>query len=125
VAEVASSKAEVSDPPHVEASDPADPDRESQLVAAWQNWRQIRESIIGEQLPSQTTEATDGSFKEIRPEQKPEPKADVPEIDAESLVADRAVAEASAIAGIVDSVLSELRPKLMEEISRKLAKDRK
>jgi CheY-like chemotaxis protein len=104
------------------ALEPGDPERESQLVAAWQNWRQIRESIIGEQIPSQIADAAATEFKQIRAEEK-EQKADATETDAESL--SRAVAEASAIAGIVDSVLSELKPKLMEEIARKLAADRK
>jgi hypothetical protein len=34
-------------------------------------------------------------------------------------------AEAGAIANIVDSVLAELRPKIVEEIARKLGNDKK
>jgi CheY-like chemotaxis protein len=124
VLEAASSSAEASDSHPTMASDTGDPERESQLVAAWQNWRQIRESIVGEQLPSQIADAAAASFKQIRTEEN-EQKAGPSDTDAGSLAASRAVAEASAIAGIVDSVLSELKPKLMEEIARKLAEDRK
>jgi CheY-like chemotaxis protein len=95
--------------------------QEAQLASAWQNWRQIRESIIGQQLPSQVADAATAAFKQIREEQK----ADTTAKDTESSDVNRAAVEASTIAGIVDSVLSELKPKLMEEIAKKLAEDRK
>ena len=95
--------------------------QESQLASAWQNWRQIRESIIGQQLPSQVADAATAAFKQIREEQKAGSSAK----DTASSDVNRAAVEASTIAGIVDSVLSELKPKLMEEIAKKLAEDRK
>lgn len=92
---------------------------ESELAAAWQNWRQIRESIAGPQLTSQITDAAAAGFKHIRGEGKSNSQ------DTEAAASNRAAAEASTIAGIVDSVFAELKPKLMQEIARKLAEDRK
>jgi CheY-like chemotaxis protein len=97
------------------------PERESQLAAAWQNWRQIRESIVGPQLTSQITDAAAAGFKQIRGEE-PLPAN---HLETEAAGSNRAAAEASTIAGIVDSVFAELKPKLMEEIAKKLAADRK
>jgi CheY-like chemotaxis protein len=97
------------------------PERETELAAAWQNWRQIRESLVGPQLTSQITEAAAAGFKQIREEKQAGP--DNPETAVGA--ANRAAAEASTIANIVDSVFAELRPKLMEEIARKLAEERK
>ena len=105
------------------SSAPLSGSQEAQLASAWQNWRQIRESIIGQQLPSQVADAATAAFKQIREEQKDQ-MADATK-DAESSAVNQAAAEASTIAGIVDSVLSELKPKLMEEIAKKLAEDRK
>ncbi|MGH9511765.1 MAG: response regulator [Terriglobales bacterium] len=98
-----------------------DQGREAELAAAWQNWREIRESIANPQLTSQITDAAAAGFKEIRGTEPP--PANQPETDGEA--SSRAAAEASTIAGIVDSVFAELKPKLMEEIARKLAQDRK
>jgi len=90
--------------------DPAAPEDEidsrtkSQMDAAWSNWREIRNTIVAPNLA--------------------EPLA-----DAATAVADRDAAPTSngaghdsdSIASIVDSVLAEMRPKLLEEIARKLA----
>jgi len=98
----------------------SDGGKESELAAAWQNWRQIRESIMGSQPPkdvAQTAEAT--GFEPMRNE------ASVPPEPAAEASSDGAPSEAAAIANIVDSVLAELKPKLMEEISRKMKKDKK
>jgi CheY-like chemotaxis protein len=106
------------------SSGPLSGSQEAQLATAWQNWRQIRESIIGQQLPSQVADAATAAFKQIREEQKDQ-MAGTSGKDTESSEENRAAAEASTISGIVDSVLSELKPKLMEEIAKKLAAERK
>ncbi len=95
------------------------PERESELAAAWQNWRQIRESVAGPQLTSQIADVAAAGFKQIRGEGKSDAQ------ETEAAASNRAAAEASTIAGIVDSVFAELKPKLMQEIARKLAEDRK
>ncbi len=112
-------------PVHVE-----DAENQSRLAAAWQNWRQIRESIVGDQAGS-AAPAT--GFKQIREKTEPEivesaivesaiiPSAQSRIPDAEQVAA----AEESALASIVDSVLAEMKPRLMAEIARKLGKDPK
>ena len=86
---------------------------ESELVAAWANWRQIRESVIGSQLSSQIAD-TVGDLKENSSEAQPQP-------DTSSATEE----ESSEISNIVDSVLADLKPKLMAEIARKMGKEKK
>ncbi len=86
-------------------------------AAAWASWRQVRDTSKGEEPQPQELAAPDS----------------VPSDTAALAVAagaEQAVQEASAaaprgtpadVASIVDSVLAGLRPKLMEEISRKMA----
>ncbi len=111
----------------------ADRQRETELAAAWQNWKQIRETIVGPQAEPQSasspaSQAADSAapisgdaigasgFKDLR-----ESKAAAqPVIESEEPEADE-----SAIASIVDNMLADLKPKLMEEIARKMAKEKK
>ncbi len=95
--------------------------REAELAAAWQNWKQIRESIVGSQLTTQIADAAAAELKEGRAEATAaEEDASVAETEEST-----GVAESSAIASIVDSVLAELKPKLMEEIVKKMNTDKK
>jgi CheY-like chemotaxis protein len=87
---------------------------EPELAAAWANWRQIRESVVGSQLSSQIAE-TVAELKESRVEAQPESQPDAFSATAE---------EGSEIANIVDSVLADLKPKLMAEIARKMGKEK-
>lgn len=95
--------------------------RESQLAAAWENWQTVRESILGSQLTSQITEAASETLKEAQKEQaaaaSTENKTDASSTDKPT--------NPTAIASIVDTVLAELKPKLMEEIARKLGSEKK
>jgi len=84
---------------------------ESELAAAWANWRQIRESVIGSQLSSQVVD-TVAELRQTGSEAQPESES-VSEEDS------------SEISSIVDSVLADLKPKLMAEIARKMGKEKK
>jgi CheY-like chemotaxis protein len=77
-------------------------------AAAWASWRKIRES--GDSTPAAEPSANDEAAMAVAAgaEHNPEEVTD-PESDP-------------AIASIVDSVLANLRPKIVEEISRKLGK---
>jgi CheY-like chemotaxis protein len=103
----------------IAAAAEVDSPRESELAAAWQNWKQIRESILSSQLPKDAARAT--------PAEEPEQvRGQEPPSAAEAETASEAgQSESAAIANIVDSVLAELKPKLMEEISRKMKKEKK
>jgi hypothetical protein len=103
-----------------------DPETVKSTAAAWASWRQIRDtSKSGTVLPqtreSQSSEAQ-SSVSESAPE---ELSAKAVAAGAEQLLQETSVVAANEkpadVASIVDSVLADLRPKLMEEISRKMA----
>jgi CheY-like chemotaxis protein len=81
------------------------------------NWKNIRDSIAGAAAkPAPAKE----DFRE--PElAKSEPEAPVPVAASEKAAA----TDPQAIASIVESVLAELRPKIVEEIARKIAESKK
>jgi CheY-like chemotaxis protein len=102
----------------VPASGP--PEREAELAAAWAQWRQIRDSM-GSPSPGSpasgsalAAEPTSG-FKDIQRPTPAQPPSPTPS---------REPADPAAIASIVDSMLAELRPKLVEEIARKMGQER-
>jgi CheY-like chemotaxis protein len=97
------------------ASEPHEREGESELAAAWANWKQVRESVIGSQLSSQIAE-TVAEIKESSTETQPESQADASSATEE---------ETSDISNIVDSVLADLKPKLMAEIAKKMGKEKK
>jgi CheY-like chemotaxis protein len=90
-------------------------------AAAWASWRQVHDS-------SQDNQAAEAKPREIdRPESmSPDTAARAVAAGAEQLVQEAAAAategDQSNVASIVDSVLADLRPKLMEEINRKMSK---
>jgi len=98
---------------------PGEQHHESELAAAWANWKHIRESVIGSELTPQVGDASAG-FHEIR---RKEPATVSP--DSPAAASDGTEDEVNAIASIVDSVLADLKPKLMEEIAKKMGKDSK
>ncbi len=115
-----SASPEISSPAAYSESIPAPPpEREAELAAAWAHWRQIRETI-GPELTAHVTGAAVAEFKDI---QRPEPPAAQPETPAPTVAV--ATADSASIASIVDNVLSQLRPKLVEEIARQLSAEKK
>jgi hypothetical protein len=93
-------------------------DTAATTAAAWASWRRIRESgdskIVADEPAQkeieQTSTSQDAAAMAVAAgaEKTPEPA------DSES--------DPAAIASIVDSVLADLRPKIFEEISRKMGK---
>lgn len=90
-------------------------------TAAWKNWEQIRDSVM-------STHSTEAIAKSV---------ADVAQTANEASTGPSATAvptaavsttqpiEGDALASIVDTVLAELKPKLMEQIAKKLATEKK
>jgi CheY-like chemotaxis protein len=109
------------------APEPGANQREAELAAAWQNWKHIRESIVGSQLTAQIAEAAAGELKELHIEESASTQTEKPDAAAEieSDEPSNAARESTAIASIVDSVLAELKPKLVEEIAKKMHTDKK
>ena len=90
--------------------------RESELAAAWASWKQVRDSVSSPQFTAQMADAAAAGLKEARQEAK----ASEFQVEAAASAEDN-----GAIASIVDSVLAELKPKLMEEIAKKMGKEKK
>ena len=100
----------------------ADTSIENEIVGGTEmaaNWKNIRDSIAGAAAkPAPAKE----EFHEAEPA-KSEPEA-APAV-IERVSSRPAATDPSAIASIVDSVLAELRPRIVEEIARKLAEPKK
>jgi CheY-like chemotaxis protein len=84
----------------------------SEAAAAWDNWQQIRDSVMSPQKAAAIAESAALIVQANTPAQDSDPSA-------------KPILESSAIANIVDSVLAELKPKLMEEIAKKMAAEKK
>jgi len=131
-AAAASASGTVSSTP-VRADDDAEVPAASEAAAAWENWQHIRESVMNLQNAASIAE-TAAQAKASMPQESSVQSENVsasPEASATTPAAtDSSTAEASsssgletgALASIVDSVLAELKPKLMEEIAKKLKK---
>jgi CheY-like chemotaxis protein len=118
--------------PEISASAPvasveAAPQREAELAAAWQNWKQIRESFVSAQPQAPVAEAP--AAEASTPQEEAPAPADPAEAEAETAEVEAAPSEApgesTAIASIVDTMLAELRPKLVEEIAKKMNSEKK
>jgi len=88
--------------------------REAELAAAWAQWRQIRDTVASPQMTSQLAEVAAASL------QDPQPSAEAVHSDAVADSVPASTGGPDAIASIVDSVLAELKPRLVEEIAKKL-----
>jgi CheY-like chemotaxis protein len=84
------------------------------------SWKNIRDSIAGA-APKQALSKEE--FRETEPVTGEHPV--VPESPAQTAPVQFRASDPTAIANIVDSVLAELRPKIVEEIARKLADPKK
>ena len=91
-----------------------------EAAAAWENWQQIRDSVMtpkkAEAIAEMATASTQAPAPvvalEANPNQDPTPSV---------IAAAAAAEEASSINDIVDSVLADMKPRLMAEIAKKLA----
>ncbi|MGC2197220.1 MAG: response regulator [Terriglobales bacterium] len=102
----------------------ADTSIENEIVGGTEmaaNWKNIRDSIAGAAAkPAPAKE----EFHEAEPP-KSEPEAPAVVAASEKMSTNSPATDPKAIASIVDSVLAELRPRIVEEIARKLADPKK
>jgi CheY-like chemotaxis protein len=98
-------------------------------AAAWATWRQVHDSSQGNEVAqTQAQEKQKENEKEVdQPQSAPsDTAARAVAAGAEQLLQEATAAaqdgDQSNVASIVDSVLADLRPKLMEEINRKMSK---
>ena len=95
-------------------SESAGPD----AAAAWQNWQQIRESVMSAQSTSALAQSVAAAASAVAPESSVSASGS----PTEATETDAPPVDGEALASIVDSVLAELKPKLMQEIAKKLKK---
>ena len=110
------------------AGDESEPPTASEGTPAWQNWQQIRGAVMNSQNAAAIVETVAQAAKASAPvepavnatpatSQEAAPAAQ--SCDNASSSSDM---EAGALASLVDSVLAELKPRLMEEIAKKMKK---
>jgi twitching motility two-component system response regulator PilH len=110
-----------------------DADLTTSTAAAWANWREVRESVLGSKSTPETAQAGNEppsadleDLKKIKGLKKGDP---VPSPEPEAAKAAAASADSSAssdpnLSSIVDNMLAELKPKLMAELAEKLKKEK-
>ena len=89
--------------------------------AAWKNWEQIRDSVMS----THSTEAIAKSVGEVAQTANDDAPERPPSTESDAAGPAGQPIEGEALASIVDSVLAELKPKLMEQIAKKLASEKK
>ena len=116
------SEPETQEPKIPESQIPETPIPEVQMAQGadeMANWKNIRDSIAGA-APRRAP-----SKEEIAEIERATAEVAVPGAPAHEAAPSTSASDAKAIASIVDSVLAELRPKIVEEIAKKLATDPK
>ncbi len=94
----------------------------SEAAAAWENWRQIRESVMNGEKTAAIAEAAAEIGQATASSQKLQSSAELSSVTPSPSTP---AMEDSSLSSIVDSVLAELKPKLMEEIAKKLSAEKK
>jgi CheY-like chemotaxis protein len=103
--------------------------RAAEMAAAWSHWQEVRQSIVGSGLADQITDVAAAAARAnvTDSEKSLQASATTPESlpasSQESAPLQQAAptkTDSSSIASIVDSVLAELKPRIVEEIAKKL-----
>jgi CheY-like chemotaxis protein len=98
----------------------SEPAAGSDSSAAWDNWQRIRDTVITERA----TEAIAESAAVIA-DAAVSSQNDAPAAPPTSEAASQQASNHDALSTIVDSVLAELKPRLLAEIAKQLAQDKK
>lgn len=107
-----------------------EPQPGSEAVVAWENWQHIRDAVMNSQATDGVVEKAAQIAQAVSPSADATGSEGAEAAPSQPAAADEApgttdaVAEGenAALANIVDSVLAELKPKLMQEIAKKLKK---
>ena len=107
------------------AVSPSSPEAEapsgSESSAAWDNWQRIRETVITERASEAIAESAAVIADAAVSSQNDAPAA-ASASEAEPITP---ASHHDALSNIVDSVLAELKPRLLAEIAKQLAQDKK
>lgn len=115
--------------PSTQTESSPEPPVASEAAAAWENWQQIRDKVLASQ-PTEVIAQTAAEVAQASLDSNSRPPSadQIPNATESSTSAEAAPAaqlEGEALASIVDSVLAELKPRLMEQIAKKLAAEKK
>lgn len=102
------------------SSDP-EPPAGSESSAAWDNWQRIRDKVINERATEAIAESAASMVDAAVSSPNEAPSAQPTSDAAPSQLA----SSNDALSNIVDSVLAELKPRLLAEIAKQLANDKK
>ncbi len=104
------------------SSSESEPPAGSESSAAWDNWQRIRDTVITERATEAIAESAaviaDAAVS-AQNEASPAPSA------SEAAPTSQPASNHDALSNIVDSVLAELKPRLLAEIAKQLAQDKK
>jgi hypothetical protein len=100
----------------------SEPPAESESSAAWDNWQRIRDTVITERATEAIAESAAVIADAAVSSQNDAPSA--PPL-SEASPTTQAASGNDALSNIVDSVLAELKPRLLAEIAKQLAQDKK
>ena len=106
--------------PNEEEAGPAGLD----ATAAWNNWQQIRDSVMSARNSGDIEAAISAITNAGAAASTPEMPASAPTSEINDDHSAQPI-QGEALASIVDTVLAELKPKLMEQIAKKLAAEKK
>ena len=98
----------------------SEPAAGSEASAAWDNWQRIRDTVI----TPHATEAVAESVSEMA-QAAVSPHNEPPVAPAQDAAPSQPASGSDALSNIVDSVLAELKPRLLAEIAKQLANDKK
>jgi CheY-like chemotaxis protein len=121
-AAAASATSETASPTNAVGTAPSDPEPQpgAEAAAAWENWQRIRDSVMSrESAAAIAVSAAEVVHANIPPQDSVSSPAAMDDPASQPAMG------ADALASIVDSVLAELKPKLMQEIAKKLAAEKK
>lgn len=123
--------AEDQDQPTADQAAQREADLASATAAAWASWKDIRESMAGAKIDAPPAQAASEaeleqlkSLKGLKPESQPAPAPEAAMAAAAASDGSSSTSEAN-LASIVDTMLAELKPKLMAELAEKLKKEKK
>jgi hypothetical protein len=101
-------------------SSDSEPPAGSESSAAWDNWQRIRDTVITERAAEAIAESAG-----VIVDATVSSRNDAPAVPSEAESDSQPASNHDALSSIVDSVLAELKPRLLAEIAKQLAQDKK
>jgi len=103
------------------SSSESEPPAGSESSAAWDNWQRIRDTVISKRATESIAESA-AAMTDTAASSRTELPASQPGREAPS---SQSGPNNDALSNIVDSVLAELKPRLLAEIAKQMAQDKK